>query len=419
MGLQDYFIRPDTIEHIRSSWIGPAIEKYVDWLSQNQYAARNVWRRVPLLMRFGEFARAFGASRLTDLPQHVDGFVNQYTAERLHLKQPRSRFTLEARNPVDQMLRLVIHGFECSRSRKHPEPFKKQAPRFFEYLRRERGLSEMTICGYRIQLGMLEKYLAKVRITTLRDITPLIISAFITDRGRKQGKKAMKVTCAALRSFFRYAHRQQLIRRKLADAVESPRTYRLADLPRAITWDEVHRMLAVVDRRTSVGKRDYAILVLLVTYGLRAREVAALQLENIDWRRAQLHVVGRKADHSATYPMARTIGDALVDYLKHGRPKSAERSVFLRALAPHCGMTFASVAQRVKSYLRKAGIGVPRPGSHTLRHTCVQRLVDADLPLKTIGDYIGHRVPESTQVYAKVALQPLREVAFGDVEKIL
>jgi len=130
----------------------------------------------------------------------------------------------------------------------------------------------------------------------------------MTERGRKLGKKALKGTCAALRTFLRYAHQQRLMRRDLSSAVESPRTYRLAELPRSITWDEVRRMLDAVDRRTSLGIRDYAILLLLVTYGLRAREVAALRLDDIDWRRGQLHVGGRKAGHSTSYPLSRRSG---------------------------------------------------------------------------------------------------------------
>ena len=277
----------------------------------------------------------------------------------------------------------------------------------------------MTIRGYDIQLRKFEVYLARVAAARLRTISPLLIDGFLSERSREQGKGSLKSTCTALRTFLRYAYRESLIRRDLAKAVESPRTYRLAELPRAITWEEVQRMLSIVDRRTSLGKRDYAILLLLITYGLRAREVAGLRLDDFDWRRGRLHVGGRKAGHSTTYPLARAVGDAVLEYLQHGRPETVERCVFLRAVAPFRAITFASVAERATRYLRKAAIVTRRPGSHTLRHTCVQRLVDADFSLKAIGDYVGHAAPQSTQVYAKVALQPLREVACGDIEEIL
>ena len=108
-----------------------------------------------------------------------------------------------------------------------------------------------------------------------------------------------------------------------------------------------------------------------------------------------------------------------MDYLRAGRPQTVSRRVFFRAVAPVEPFTPAAVSARARHYLIKAGIDVPRPGSHTLRHTCVQRLVDADFALKTIGDFVGHRSAKSTEIYAKVAVEPLREVALGDGEEVL
>ncbi len=178
-------------------------------------------------------------------------------------------------------------------------------------------------------------------------------------------------------------------------------------------------MLAAVDRRSAVGKRDYAILLLLVTYGLRGREVAALTLEDLDWERERLRVPERKAGHSTAYPLSPIVGEAIVDYLKHSRPPQADRRIFYRVVAPWEPMTPGGVSCRASYYLHKAGVTVPRPGSHTLRHTCVQRLIDAHFSLKTIGDYVGHGTPESTAIYAKVSVENLREVALGDGEEVL
>ncbi len=179
-------------------------------------------------------------------------------------------------------------------------------------------------------------------------------------------------------------------------------------------------MLAGVDRRTPAGKRDWAILMLLVTYGLRAREVAALTLDDIDWKRERLAIPERKAGHSTAFPLSASVGEALVDYLQHGRPQTDSRRVFFRAVAPVEPIGHAAVTTRARHYLLKTGIEVPRPGSHTLRHTCVQRLVDADFTLKTIGDFVGHRSAQSTEIYAKVAVEPLRQVVLGgDGEEVL
>jgi integrase/recombinase XerD len=168
-----------------------------------------------------------------------------------------------------------------------------------------------------------------------------------------------------------------------------------------------------------VGKRDYAILLLLVTYGLRANEVAALTLDDINWKHDRLDIRGRKAGHSTAYPLAPIAGEALLDYLKHGRPETTERALFLGAYAPYKRLSSVAVSLRTKWYLRKAAITVSRPGSHTLRHTCVQRLVDSGLSLQTIGDFVGHRTPDATQIYAKVNIEALREVALGDGKEVL
>jgi integrase len=174
-----------------------------------------------------------------------------------------------------------------------------------------------------------------------------------------------------------------------------------------------------VDRRTQTGKRDYAILLLLVTYGLRAHEVAALTLDDLDWSNSRMRVPERKAGHSTAYPLSTIVGEAILDYLENGRPQTPDRHVFFRSAAPCAPIGHAAISTRAGHYLRKAGIQVPRPGSHTLRHTCVQRLVDADFSFKTIGDYIGHRSPASTQIYTKVAVEALRQIALGDGEEVL
>ena len=249
---------------------------------------------------------------------------------------------------------------------------------------------------------------------------PSALSAFVAERsGAGLARTTVRTGCGMLRVFLRYAHRQGLLGADLSKAVEWPTAYRLADIPRSISWAEVGRVLGAVDRRTPCGKRDYAILLLLVTYGLRAREVAALTLDDIDWRRDRLAIPGRKAGHSTAFPLSAVVGEALVDYLRHGRPPSSDRQVFFRALAPAGPASRVAVSACARHYLLKAGIQVPRPGSHTLRHTCVQRLVDAGFGLKTIGDFIGHRSPASTEIYAKVAIEPLRQVALGDGEQVL
>jgi integrase len=223
---------------------------------------------------------------------------------------------------------------------------------------------------------------------------------------------------STLRAFLRYLHRQDIIATDLSRSVPRGRSYPQASIPRAIPWSSLQRVLEVVDRRAPLGKRDYAILLLLISYGLRAREISALQLEDIDWRQEQLHVSGRKGGHSTIYPLSATVGEAIIEYLRFARPQIEERRLFLLSRSPFTPLEPDALSRRAAVYLRAAGIEVPRPGSHTFRHSCVQHLVEADVPFKVIGDYVGHRTPAATQVYGKVALHKLRELALGEAGQL-
>jgi len=417
------FARPQTVDRIRSAWIGPPIEMYVTWLLERSYAARDIKHRVPLLMHFGAYAQAHGAIRFEELPGHLDGFIDHWLHRpdaRRTMGPPRPKLALEVRGPIEQMLRLVVPGFVGHTRRRHDGwPFATAVPGFVEYLREERGLSAETLLHYATHLRDFEAYLNRIGLTDLSTVSAVVTGGFLTDRCQGLARTSVRDRCGVLRVFLRYLHREGVLARDLSPTIEAPPVYRLAQIPRSITWAEVGRTLAVVDRRTALGRRDYAILLLLVTYGLRAREVAALTLDDLDWKHDRLHIPERKAGHSTAYPLSPLVGEAIVAYLKAGRPTTTSRRVFFRIMAPYEPIKHNAVSCRATWYMQKAGITVPRPGSHTLRHTCVQRLVDAGWALKQIGDYVGHRSPASTQVYSKVAIETLREVACGDGEEVV
>lgn len=420
--LEDYFYMPDTIDRIRNCWLGEAIEKYADSLIEYGYNEKNIHRRVPLLRQFAEFTWAKGARQQDELAALVDPFVDYWLEKGDQGRSTKRTRQLanEVRGPVEQLLESILPAFvRRGRLRVTQDPFTEEAVGFFGYLREERGLRETSISHYGHCLRLFETYLARIGVRTLNELSPALLSAFVIESDRSLSKSSMIGICSSLRVFLRYIHREGLINKDLAATVESVQQYRLANLPRSITWDEVRQMLEAVDQRTVVGKRDYAILLLLVTYGLRAREVAALTLDDIDWERERLLVPERKAGHCTAYPFSAVVGEALLNYLKHVRPKTEQRQIFFRTKAPYVPMTYNAVSSRATHYLRKAGIQVRRAGSHTLRHTCVQRLIDAEFPLKTIGDYVGHGSPSSTEIYSKVAVETLREVAIGDGEALL
>ena len=294
------------------------------------------------------------------------------------------------------------------------------SPGFFEYLVEERGLRPASVLGYRHHLDRFEDYLRRIGVESIQELSPAILCAYSVERaGAGLARSTVRDGAGVLRVFLRYARREAVLKDDLSAAVGWPQVYRLSSLPRSISWEDVNRVLASVERRTGAGRRDYAILLLLVTYGLRGREIAALTLDDIDWKRERLTVPERKAGHSTAFPLSVVVGEAILDYLRQGRPETSDRHVFFRAVAPRHPLGHAAVSMIARKYLLEAGVDVPRPGSHTLRHSAVQRLVDADFDLKTIGDFVGHRSARSTEVYAKVAVEALRQVALGDGEEVL
>lgn len=419
--LERYFLSPKTIDRIRNSWLAEPIQRYVAWLAARNFSSSSIARRVALIVRFGAFAQHRGARHVRDLAKHVGPFVDRRLRRRLRpcgsLRAKRV-FMSDLRRPLEQMLRVVRPARPAVST---SPPLVRWAPRFFGYLREERGLRDATVRKYRRYLTQFEAYVTQRGIRRLTGLTPAIVDGFLVEMRQRRGYQTPSLVdaCATLRAFFRFLFREGRTRTDLSDVVEAPRTYRLAGIPRSIDWESVLRTLKCIDRRSAIGRRDYATLMLVVLYGLRAREVAALTLDDIDWRARTLHVRGRKAEHATSYPLATQARDALVDYLKRGRPATSDRRVFFTDKAPRVPLTAALVSQRCRRCLLAAGVQAPRLGSHTLRHSVAQRLVESDFSLKVVADYLGHRSLSSTRIYTKVDIEALREIALGDGEQIL
>ena len=248
-------------------------------------------------------------------------------------------------------------------------------------------------------------------------IRPDNIHGFIVQAGGHYSRRTMSWYCYALRGFLTYLHRRNITPTDLSLLVIAPRVFRQEDCPRFLMRSEVLSVLAAVDRRTVQGRRDYAMLSLLSTYGLRGIEVIRLLLDDIDWREERLCVHSRKAGNNTVYPLAPSVGNAILCYLRDGRPESSHRQMFLTVKAPCRPFAYTcALGCLVRRYMARSGVTVDRPGTHTFRYSCAQRLLDSGTPLKSIGDYLGHRNPETTQRYTKMALEQLRQVALGDGE---
>lgn len=418
--LERYFRSLKALDRVQAQWLGPQIERYVELLDNLHTSTASIRQHVRALGHFNDFALARGATSIDELPGLVDGFVKHWQAEHSRWcknAHDRSAVVAQSRVPVERMLCLALPSYA------RPEklavmPFAGSAPGFFPFLLNERGLRPNTLHNYTYTLRAFEAYLVRAEIPLTR-VTPRCIAAFATDRAKALHKAGMVNTTSALRAFLRYVYRESIVPCDLSPCVPRGRVYRHASIPRAISWEDVERLLASIDRRSDMGKRDYAILMLLATYGLRAREIAALCLEHFDWAHDQLDIPMRKGGHSTRYPLSAAVGEATIAYLRVRRTDVGDREIFLTAKSPYIPMQHWTISAMVGVRMQRADIHVTRAGSHTLRHACVQHLVESDVPFKVIGDYVGHRDPAATLVYGKVAVHKLREMVIGHGEDVL
>ena len=280
--------------------------------------------------------------------------------------------------------------------------------RFGRYLTVERGLAKATVTGY---VDAVKPFLAGLDEdgVDLRELTAGRVTAFVVARCPGQSRGAAKMTVTALRSLLGFLHVEGLVAGSLLGAVPSVASWRLSGLPRFLAPDQARALLASCDRQTVRGRRDLAILTLLLRLGLRAGEVAGLRLEDLDWRAGELVVVG-KGRRSERLPLPVDAGEAIIGYLRDGRPGSAlDRTVFIRIKAPHRRLTTGGITQVVVTAGRRAGLG--QIHAHRLRHTAATSMLRAGAPLHEIGQVLRHREPLSTAIYAKVNRAALSSLA--------
>jgi len=278
---------------------------------------------------------------------------------------------------------------------------------FRDYLLRERGIKASSAGLYLPTARLFLRERSEPLEDGLARVSAAEVSTFVLREARQRSRRSTETVVYALRALLRFLHVRGLIAEPLVEAVPSV-ARRREDLPRALPAGQVKLLLDGCDRATTTGRRDYAIVLLLARLGLRRCEVAALSLDDIDWRAGEIVVHG-KGSRIDRLPLPCDIGEAIVDYLRDGRPRGAvDRAVFINACAPLCGITAPCVTDVVRYACMRAGI-VP-VGAHRLRHSVATELLRRGAGLVEIGQMLRHQDQTTTRVYAKVdraALSPL------------
>jgi integrase/recombinase XerD len=334
----------------------------------------------------------------------------RYLRYRARYQRPKKGDRPAFRHLLDFLRREGLIPPELAQERRLT-PAEQHVESYVQHLRRARALAEPTIINY---VPFIRAFLkdcfgrGPIAFSRLRagDVV-----RFVRHQAPRMHVKRAKSLTTALRSFFQYLRLRGEITADRAAAVPAVANWSMSAIPRGITPGAVRKLLDSVDRRTTTGRRDYAILLLLARLGLRSGEVVSLELDDIDWTAGQLSVRG-KGGHRSELPLSADVGKAIAAYLQQGRPRSTSRRVFLRTKAPIDGFRgSSSLGCVVRRSLKRAGVDAPTTGSHQFRHGLATEMLRQGASLNEIGEVLGHHHPQTTTIYAKVALKALRTLA--------
>ncbi|MBW2263514.1 MAG: tyrosine-type recombinase/integrase [Deltaproteobacteria bacterium] len=380
--------------------LGPHLDGFVVWLRSQGYHDLLIRLRIRAARRLDALLRRRGVDQPRDLTAtDLRAYAPADSQEDLYLAAA---------------VRSLVRYFEQQGALAPPPatPAQTLICSYRTHLERDRGLAFRTVIHHMATVRELLSFLDHDQVhDRLRGLDQRDIEAFVQVLSTRLSRASLQHSIAHLRAFLRFLVARGLVPADLEAGIDTPRVYRGEQLPRALPWETVRALLRAVDRSTLMGRRDYAMLLLVMTYGLRTSEVVALTLDDIDWRSGQLRVPRSKVATPLVLPLTQEVGAALVDYLQHGRPDLPNREIFLRVRAPAGTLKPTALTEAFQGWVRRSGLPIRFQGPHCLRHSLAVHLLRQGTPLKTIGDLLGHRSSESTCVYLRLHVEDLREVA--------
>jgi integrase/recombinase XerD len=302
-----------------------------------------------------------------------------------------------------------------------PPSYKPLQDAYVEWMRQRQHSSDGTLDLRAHSIGKFLEYLGPHATPTgLSKLTVECVEQFIITYAQKSGQAARRSMQAALRTFLRFALHAGLIQKHLDLAVPTLRTYKLSTVPRGLTEAQSNKILASINRNCPVGKRDYAILQLLYSYGVRGGQVRKLRLDDIQWEQDRIRFRAIKHGKESLLPLTAEVGVSLLDYLQNARPHGVWPEVFLTWRPPYHPLpTSTTLSAIVCRYIQAAGIDAPSKGAHAFRHGFATRMVAQGHSLKAVADVLGHRQLSTTFLYTKVDFTALQEVALDWPQEVI
>jgi site-specific recombinase XerD len=404
-----FFRRPKYRAGVLEGPLGPYIDGFIASVFQVGYTPGSLRSLVLGAVNFGRY---LAKMQLCDLRKLRDKHVRDYIATTRPQRHGKYCFHVSpgaraAPHVLRYLRRLGVALAAGPPSRQFPI-----LEEWLTFLRDHRGLAEKSLRLYGCHIVKFLEHLGRDATSAgLKRLSPERIRDYIRARASTYGRSERKMLVSTLRAFLRWAFGQGYLRRDLTIAVERVPSFKHEHLPRGPRWKDLLKLLQVPDRGTAQGRRDYAILLLLITYGVRAHQVGTLQLGDIDWRRMLVHFKAAKRGRDVQVPLTIPVGEALVKYLRMGRPETPGRYFFISMRPPVRPLLAVSINNIVSRAFRLAGVPSPHRGSHAIRHAWATRMLAQGQPLKTIADLLGHRSIETTRIYTKVDYTRLHEVA--------
>ena len=400
---------------------GPHLDGYLAYLTERGFKESTKYGHLKDITAFGEYLLGKGVDTANGVDEPVvEEFVADYLSIPRKCGPPRS--CRRSAEWIGETLRGSLRRFlgYLRNTGVLPKPgvpvrttpYDKAFEDYVSFLRDHRGFAEITLAQHR---RIAESFFAR-----LADRRPPVLLSGLTARDVEDvalalsdglGVRCHQILMTTLESLIRHLRSAGRVPAHCAPFLPRRRSYALAALPSKIPWDDIVQAIESVDRSTAMGRRNYALLQVLSVSALRASEIAALTLEDFSWRAGILRVRQTKTHRILELPLVPRVVDAVVDYLRHGRPESVLRQVFLKRNAPSGPISRAIVYDVARKTLLAAGIEAAHYGPHIVRHARATALLRSGNSLKAIGDLLGHRIPEATSIYCKLAVDDLREVA--------
>jgi integrase/recombinase XerD len=404
--LTTYLKTPLVLQQYRAAPAGPHLDAFLNWLETRGYHPRRIPHLLRGVHRFSQWANEAGLC-LQDLDAHTLEAFAQHLSGLQRLRYPSGRFSHLFVGARHFVAFLATAGLVVSAAAVFPPPCEPELLQAFRYwMRTHRGTTQTTLNGYRLTLTAF--------LHTLGDqpehFEARALRAFVIERVGPGGIGRAKTVVTAVRMFLRFLIAIGRCAPGLDHALPTIAQWRLASVPKYLPAETVEHVLASCDLTTPIGVRDRAVLVLLARLGLRAGDVAALQWRDVDWPDGTLCVTG-KTRRTTRLPLPQEVGEALLAYAEHQRPRIPSAFIFLTTRAPITPLSPKAVSKIAAQALQRAHVESPSHGAHVLRHSAATHMLRQGASLPSIGAVLRHASVETTAHYAKVDITLLHTVA--------